>query len=151
MWHGPWSGRSTWDGTESTNRSAREVSCAHPKGCPRIRPGEDVTQRIRLDPDRPSPTVIAGGIRPQFLFAHPFQNRGLTVRERAQLQSFPDTFVFEGGMAQGRVLTGNAVPPLLAEALAGAIKRALDNDSPGCGRGDRAERTTKRAWQPPLF
>ncbi len=119
------------------------------------RPGEPLyesfRQRIRLDPNRPSPTVIAGGIRPQFLFAHPFQNRGLTVREQARLQSFPDTFVFEGGMAQGRVLTGNAVPPLLAEALAGAIKRALGGDSPGCERGDRAERTTKRAWQPPLF
>jgi DNA (cytosine-5)-methyltransferase 1 len=118
------------------------------------RPGEPLyetfRQRIRLDPNRPSPTVIAGGIRPQFLFAHPFQNRGLTVRERARLQSFPDTFVFEGGMVQGRVLTGNAVPPLLAEALALAIRRALDGDDLA-ERKNRAERTPKRVLQPPLF
>jgi DNA (cytosine-5)-methyltransferase 1 len=119
------------------------------------RPGEPLyetfRQRIRLDPNRPSPTVIAGGIRPQFLFAHPFQNRGLTVREQARLQSFPDTFVFEGGMVQGRALTGNAVPPLLAEALAGAIRRALDGDDLGCGRRNLAKRLHKRALRAPLF
>jgi len=94
------------------------------------RPGEPLyetfKQRVRLDPNRPSPTVVAGGIRPQFFFAHPFQNRGLTVREQARLQSFPDAFIFEGGMVQGRVLTGNAVPPLLAEALAEAVRRAIE-------------------------
>jgi DNA (cytosine-5)-methyltransferase 1 len=66
------------------------------------RPGEPLyesfKQRVRLDPNRPSPTIVAGGIRPQFFFAHPFQNRGLTVREQARLQSFPDTFVIEGGV-----------------------------------------------------
>jgi len=97
------------------------------------RPGkplyESFKQRIRLHPDRPSPTIVAGGIRPQFLFAHPFQNRSLTVREQARLQSFPDTFIFDGGMVQGRVLTGNAVPPLLAKALAQAINRALYGDN----------------------
>jgi len=119
------------------------------------RPGEPLyetfRQRIRLDPNRPSPTVIAGGIRPQFLFAHPFQNRGLTVREQARLQSFPDTFVFEGGMVQGRALTGNAVPPLLAEALAGAVRRALDGDNPGCGNRNQVEGVRKRALQTPLL
>jgi DNA (cytosine-5)-methyltransferase 1 len=107
------------------------------------RPGEPLyesfKQRVRLDPNRPSPTVVAGGIRPQFFFAHPFQNRGLTVREQARLQSFPDTFVFEGGMVQGRALTGNAVPPLLAEALAEAIKRALEACDPGRDHGIRVK------------
>jgi DNA (cytosine-5)-methyltransferase 1 len=119
------------------------------------RPGEPLyenfRQRIRLDPNRPSPTIIAGGIRPQFLFAHPFQNRGLTVREQARLQSFPDTFVFEGGMVQGRALTGNAVPPLMAEALAGAIKRTLNGNDLGCGHKDRTKTVRKRALQTPLF
>ena len=41
------------------------------------------------------------------------QTRGLTVRER-WIQSFPDDFVVKGGTVQGRVQTGNAVPPLLA-------------------------------------
>jgi DNA (cytosine-5)-methyltransferase 1 len=70
-------------------------------------------QRIRLRLDAPSPTQLAGGIRPQFQFGHPTQPRGLSIRERARIQSFPDSYVFEGGTVQERVQTGNAVPPLL--------------------------------------
>ncbi|MDD6826714.1 MAG: DNA cytosine methyltransferase [Oscillospiraceae bacterium] len=70
-------------------------------------------QRIRLRSDAPSPTQLAGGIRPQFQFGHPTQARGLSIRERARIQSFPDCYVFEGGIVQERVQTGNAVPPLL--------------------------------------
>lgn len=70
-------------------------------------------QRIRLREDMPSPTQLAGGIRPQFQFGHPTQPRGLTIRERARIQSFPDSYVFLGGIVQERVQTGNAVPPLL--------------------------------------
>ena len=70
-------------------------------------------QRIRLRADAPSPTQLAGGIRPQFQFGHPTQPRGLTIRERARIQSFPDSYVFLGGIVQERVQTGNAVPPLL--------------------------------------
>lgn len=89
-------------------------------------------QRIRLDPDRPSPTQICGGIRPQFQFGHPTQPRGLTIRERARLQSFPDKYVFFGGIVQGRVQTGNAVPPLLAKAIATQIMALLNG---GCKQG----------------
>ncbi len=85
-------------------------------------PGEPMypryKQRIRLSWDAPSPTQVCGGIRPQFQFGHPEDNRGLTIRERARIQSFPDTFMFTGGMVQERVQTGNAVPPLLAQAIA---------------------------------
>lgn len=70
-------------------------------------------QRIRLRENVPSPTQLAGGIRPQFQFGHPTQPRGLTIRERARIQSFPDHYVFLGGIVQERVQTGNAVPPLL--------------------------------------
>lgn len=70
-------------------------------------------QRIRLCENAPSPTQLAGGIRPQFQFGHPTQPRGLTIRERARIQSFPDSYVFLGGIVQERVQTGNAVPPLL--------------------------------------
>lgn len=75
------------------------------------------TQRVRLSLENPSPTLMAGGIRPQFQFGHPTQARGLTIRERARLQSFPDSYEFVGGMVQERVLTGNAVPPLLVYAI----------------------------------
>ena len=83
------------------------------------------TQRIRLSWDRPSPTQVAGGIRPQFQFGHPEDPRGLTVRERARIQSFPDWYQFSGGVVQGRVQTGNAVPPLLAKAIAEKIKESI--------------------------
>jgi DNA (cytosine-5)-methyltransferase 1 len=82
-------------------------------------------QRIRLHPDIPSPTQICGGIRPQFQFGHPTQARGLTIRERARIQTFPDRYQFSGGVTQGRVQTGNAVPPLLAKALADQIMRLM--------------------------
>lgn len=75
-------------------------------------------QRIRLRENAPSPTQLAGGIRPQFQFGHPTQPRGLTIRERARIQSFPDSYVFLGGIVQERVQTGNAVPPLLVYNLA---------------------------------
>lgn len=105
----------------------------HPQGIvDKIRqtiPGEPMypkfKQRIRLAWDMQSPTQVSGGIRPQFQFGHPSDNRGLTIRERCRLQSFPDTFVVSGGIVQGRVQTGNAVPPLLAKAVALAIKKHL--------------------------
>ena len=86
---------------------------------------EKYKQRIRLSWDIQSPTQLAGGIRPQFQFGHPDQNRGLSVRERARIQSFPDDFVFVGGVVQGRVQTGNAVPPLLAYNIAKGIIKIL--------------------------
>lgn len=93
------------------------------------KPGEPMypkfKQRIRLAWDIQSPTQVSGGIRPQFQFGHPIDNRGLTIRERCRIQSFPDNFFVEGGIVQGRVQTGNAVPPLLAKAVALAIKEYL--------------------------
>lgn len=87
-------------------------------------------QRIRLREDKPSPTQLAGGIRPQFQFGHPTQPRGLSIRERARIQSFPDSYIFFGGTVQERVQTGNAVPPLLvyniAKLIAEDIKKASD-------------------------
>jgi len=92
-------------------------------------PGEPMyakfKQRIRLHPDKPSPTVVSGGIRPQFAYGHPTQARGLSIRERARLMSFPDWYEFLGGLTQGRVQTGDAVPPLLAKAVAESIMDSL--------------------------
>lgn len=79
------------------------------------------TQRIRLSLDAPSPTQLAGGIRPSFQFGHPTDARGLTTRERARIQSFPDDYVFTGGIVQERVQTGNAVPPLMIYYVASQI------------------------------
>jgi DNA (cytosine-5)-methyltransferase 1 len=95
----------------------------------KTRPGEPLynsfKQRIRLSWDKPAPTIPAGGIRPQWFFAHPEQPRGITVREMARLQSFPDSYIFYGSTIKQRVLVGDAVPPLLAKALAEKLKEYL--------------------------
>ncbi|HET9394221.1 MAG TPA: DNA cytosine methyltransferase [Candidatus Rubrimentiphilum sp.] len=50
-------------------------------------------------------------------FCHPSRDRGITVREAARLQSFPDTFEFVGSVRAITAMIGGAVPPLLARAL----------------------------------
>jgi DNA (cytosine-5)-methyltransferase 1 len=60
---------------------------------------------------------------------HPIEPRVITVREMARLQSFPDSFIFKGTKSKQMVQIGNAVPPLLAKAVALAIKKAIKNNN----------------------
>ena len=62
------------------------------------------------------PSIIISNYRKNMLI-HPTQNRGLSVREAARLQSFPDTFEFCGTLNKIQQQIGNAVPPLLAKAV----------------------------------
>lgn len=74
----------------------------------------------RLQWDKPS--VVLGNFRKNMLI-HPSQHRGLSVREAARLQSFPDNFEFCGSIGFQQQQVGNAVPPLLAQAVFNAIMR----------------------------
>ena len=68
----------------------------------------------RLHPDRPS-TVI-GNFRKNMLI-HPYQHRGLSIREAARIQSLPDTFLFNGSIGFQQQHVGNIVPPPLAKSV----------------------------------
>ena len=87
-----------------------------------IRPKSgDIRKYIRYNSGKPS-VCITGDMRKVF---HYDQNRALTVRELARLQSFPDSFVFKGSVISQQQQVGNSVPPLLAESLAKHIKQYL--------------------------
>ena len=76
---------------------------------------------LRLDYSEPSGTVI--NVR-KSMWEHPELDRAVSVREAARLQSFPDRFEFKGTKDSQYQQVGNAVPPLMAEAIA---KQLLEN------------------------
>lgn len=77
----------------------------------------------RLWWDRPSTTITNNLSTPSSLRCiHPEQNRALTAREGARIQSFPDDFHFVGGLQAINMQIGNAVPPILSIHLANRIK-----------------------------
>ncbi|MCB1105990.1 MAG: DNA cytosine methyltransferase, partial [Cephaloticoccus sp.] len=71
--------------------------------------------------NRPCSTIVAHLSKDGLMFIHPVQNRSLTPREAARVQSFPDWFVFPEAQTHAFRLIGNAVPPLVAEAVGRAI------------------------------
>lgn len=81
----------------------------------------DIRKYIRYNSKLPSVTVT-GDMRKVF---HYEQNRALTCRELARLQSFPDNFIFEGSSISVQQQIGNAVPPKLGFAVANEVKKVL--------------------------
>lgn len=88
---------------------------------------EWIYRRLSMD----EPSVVIGNYRKNMLI-HPTQNRGLSVREAARLQSFPDSFEFQGSIGLQQQQVGNAVPPLLAKVVFTSILTATGDS----GRGE---------------
>jgi len=80
----------------------------------------------RLCRKEPSWTVVAHLYKDGYMYIHPVRPRSITVREAARLQSFPDTFIFRGSRTAQFKQVGNAVPPLMAKAVAVELKRVLE-------------------------
>ena len=79
----------------------------------------------RLSWDGLSRTITAHIARDGYWYIHPEQHRTLSIREAARVQTFPDWFRFSGEPSHRYRLIGNAVPPLLAEAIGNELRRAL--------------------------
>jgi DNA (cytosine-5)-methyltransferase 1 len=75
----------------------------------------------RLDRKKPSPTIMTH----RQSYYHPTEDRYLTQREAARLQSFPNNFIFEGPVSAQWRQIGNAVPPLLGRSIGKAILNML--------------------------
>ena len=82
----------------------------------------------RLLPNEPSPTITRNfGTPSSSRCVHPYQPRALSTREGARLQGFPDNYKFIGGKQSKNLQIGNAVPPILGEAIARVVKKALES------------------------
>jgi DNA (cytosine-5)-methyltransferase 1 len=84
----------------------------------------------RLDPNDVSRTITAHIAKDGYWYIHPYQDRTLTVREAARLQTFRDDVRFAGPPSSAFKQIGNAVPPLLGENIGRAILQALNEPRP---------------------
>ena len=85
----------------------------------------DARKYVKYDSEKPS-ICITGDMRKVF---HYSQNRALTVRELARIQTFPDNFIFKGSKISQQQQVGNAVPVLLARVVAKCIKKMIKDAS----------------------
>lgn len=96
-------------------------------GTPSERRGGAPAGVRRLCEDEPSKAITGGAIHE---FLHPTEDRPLTIRECARLQTFPDNFKFVGGNREVAQLIGNAVPPHLAMCIGESLRQSLAKATP---------------------
>lgn len=104
-----------------------EYEALHAQFVPPYDPGKFPNKWRKLEADRPSRTLMAHLGKDSYSHIHPSDDeaRTISVREAARLQSFPDGFRFMGSMNPAFKQIGNAVPPLLAFAVAQEVKKWL--------------------------
>lgn len=85
---------------------------------------KDIYGRMRWD--NPSPTITAGCVMiSKGRFGHPEQNRAISLKEAARLQTFPDNYLFSGNVTDIASQIGNAVPPLLAKKIGDSLYESI--------------------------
>jgi DNA (cytosine-5)-methyltransferase 1 len=84
----------------------------------------------RLNEHGLSRTITAHIAKDGYWYIHPNENRTLTVREAARLQTFPDRFRFAGPPSAAFRQIGNAVPPMLGERIGQAVRESLEAQEP---------------------
>jgi DNA (cytosine-5)-methyltransferase 1 len=100
-----------------------------PKGMQIARKSDHTKRYGRVHPDGLASTILTKCDPHWGAYFHYSQNRSFTVREAARIQSFPDHFIFSGTQAQQFAQVGNAVPPLLAQAVGVSIKEMLGKET----------------------
>ena len=139
------SGDPAHDHGESRSPRVRDLICRIPRnGGSRMALGEANQLRChrgfggfkdvfgRMAWDDPAPTITGGAVNPsKGRFLHPYEDRSITLREAAILQSFPATykFVMDRGKGPNAQLVGNAIPPALAKIQGLRIREALQSQS----------------------
>lgn len=122
------------EATKHSNLAIERMALVPENGDKSDLPKEHQTKSIysgtwgRIIKDNPSVTITTRFDTPSSgRFMHPFLNRAITVREAARLQSFPDSTIFYGSKTIQMKQVGNAVPPLLAQAIAKVIRKDMEN------------------------
>ncbi|MDR0477104.1 MAG: DNA cytosine methyltransferase [Desulfobulbaceae bacterium] len=98
-----------------------------PAGLQRARRSDHTKRYGRLHPDLLCSTILTKCDPHWGSFFHPEQDRILSVREAARIQSFPDSYTFMGSITQQYEQVGNAVPPLLAKVIGEEIRLMLSD------------------------
>ena len=88
---------------------------------------------VRLSFEDLSRTITAHIAKDGYWYIHPREDRTLSIREAARIQTFPDRFRFAGHPSSRYQQIGNAVPPLLASAIASSVRGAIEDGAATAG------------------
>lgn len=105
-----------------------------PNGLKRAKRSDHTKRYGRLAPNELCSTIMTKCDPHWGSFFHPTQERAISVREAARIQSFPDRYIFTGNMTQQYEQVGNAVPPLLAKAIGEVIAEMIGGEPYECNQ-----------------